>query len=111
MAHVEIRLDTRELERIANGLGVKVDDTLGILAHQVEGISKALAPVDTGALKNSINTKRQKRHEWRVQDGVEYGIYQELGTSRMAPHPFMVPAAHKVAGDLKSGRIWTRIFK
>ena len=111
MASVEIRLDTRELERIARGLNADVDDVLGILAHQVEGISKALAPVDTGALKNSIGTKRQKQNEWRVHDGVEYGIYQELGTSKMAAQPFMVPAAEKVARDMASGAIWRRIFE
>jgi len=110
MATVEVKLDTRELVRIASGLNIKVDDVLGILAHQVEIISKALAPVDTGALKNSINTKRQKKNEWRVQDGVEYGIYQELGTSRMAAQPFMVPAAEMVASDLNNGKIWMRIF-
>jgi len=111
MATVEVKLDTRELERIAKGLNANVDDVLGILAHQVEGISKALAPVDTGALKSSINTKRVKNNYWRVQDCVEYGIYQELGTSRgVPPHPFMVPAAEKVAKDLSDGQIWRRIF-
>jgi len=111
MANVEIRLDTRELQRIATGLNADVDTVLGILAHQVEGASKALAPVDTGALKNSIETKKVKMNEWRVQDGVEYGIYQELGTSRMAAQPFMVPAVEIVSGNLNDGRIWTRIFK
>ena len=110
MATVEVKLDTRELERIAKGLNANVDDVLGILAHQVEGISKALAPVDTGALKSSINTKRVKNNYWRVQDGVEYGIYQELGTHKMAAQPFMVPAAEKVAKDLSDGQIWRRIF-
>ena len=31
-----------------------------------------------------------------VADGVEYGIYQELGTSRMAAQPFMRPAVEAV---------------
>jgi len=111
MATVEVRLDTRRLEQIANGLNSDVDSVLGILAHQVEGISKALAPVDTGALKSSLNTRRIKQNEWRVQDGVEYGIYQELGTSKMAAQPFLVPAVEKVARDLADGRIWRRIFE
>lgn len=111
MAVVDVILDTRELERIARDLNSNVDETLGILAHQVEGIAKVLAPYDTGALKNSINTKRQRMNHWRVQDGVEYGIYQEWGTYKMAAQPFMVPAAEKVAGDLSSGNIWRRIFE
>lgn len=42
------------------------------------------APVDTGALKNSIVSEptTQDGRNWSVHDGVEYGIYQELGTSR-----------------------------
>lgn len=31
-----------------------------------------------------------------VADGVTYGIYQELGTSKMAAQPFMVPAVEAV---------------
>jgi len=27
-----------------------------------------------------------------VHDGVEYGVFQELGTDKMAAHPFMRPA-------------------
>lgn len=33
-----------------------------------------------------------------VADGVEYGLYQEMGTSRMAAHPFMRPAVEAVRG-------------
>ena len=31
-----------------------------------------------------------------VADGVEYGIWQETGTSKMAAQPFMVPAVEAV---------------
>jgi HK97 gp10 family phage protein len=111
MANVVIKLDTKELDKIAKGLDKNCDDVIGILAHQLEGYAKTNAPVDTGALKNSINTKRIKNNHWRVGDCVEYGIYQELGTSRMSAHPFMIPAAEKVAKDLNSGKTWKRIFE
>lgn len=35
-----------------------------------------------------------------VADGVEYGIYQEMGTSRMIAHPFMKPALEAVRPGL-----------
>lgn len=35
-----------------------------------------------------------------VADGVEYGIYQEMGTSKMKAHPFMHPAAEAVRPSL-----------
>jgi hypothetical protein len=29
---------------------------------------------------------------YTIQDGVEYGVHQEFGTSKMAAHPFLIPA-------------------
>ena len=96
----EIRLDTRVLDRIARDLNTNTDRVLAGIAFEVEGEAKKRAPVDTGALKNSINTQRKKKGLYHVQDGVEYGIYQELGTSRMSKHPFMVPAIERVRKTL-----------
>jgi len=107
---VNIKIDTKELDRIARDADKNTDDVIGDLSFQLEDYAKAKAPVDTGALKNSINAKRRRRNYWHVSDGVEYGIYQEYGTHKMAAHPFMVPAAEKVARDLNSGRTWARIF-
>src|SRR5258706_11186897 len=52
------------------------------------------APIDTGALRSSIlaESKMTDDMTFTVQDGVEYGVYQEFGTSRMAAHPFLIPA-------------------
>ncbi len=106
-----IRLDTRELNKIARGLNANTDRVLGLISFRLEALAKTLAPVDTGALKNSIHTLRVGKRLWRVEDGVEYGIYQELGTYKMAAHPFMSPAAERVADDLNSGRLWSILFK
>lgn len=64
-------------------------------ALDVEARAKTLAPVDTGALQNSISrdmvgTGNQARVE--IGPTVEYGLYQELGTRRMAPQPYLGPA-------------------
>jgi hypothetical protein len=41
------------------------------------------APVDTGTLKNSISAEEAKDpNKWEITDGVEYGVFQELGTSK-----------------------------
>ncbi len=52
------------------------------------------APVDTGNLINTIssNSKMIEEMIFRVQDATEYGIFQELGTSKMSARPFMFPA-------------------
>lgn len=55
------------------------------------------APVDTGYLINTISSNSQMVGEitFRVQDATEYGIFQELGTSKMAARPFLRPALEK----------------
>ena len=53
------------------------------------------APVDTGNLKQSISTEHERSIEAAtstVYTNVEYGIYQEMGTVKMAAHPYMMPA-------------------
>jgi len=90
------KLDTRVLDAIAKGLDKNNDQVLGSVAFQVEAEAKVRAPVDTGALKNSIHTEKKKPGLYWVADGVEYGIYQELGTHKMSARPFMKPAVEKV---------------
>ena len=91
-----ITLDTRRLDEIARSLDMNTDQVLRSLAFQVEAEAKKRAPVDTGALKSSIMTNRKGKGWYWVQDGVEYGIYQELGTHKMRAQPFMVPAVEAV---------------
>ena len=38
-----------------------------------------------------------------LHDGVDYGIYQEFGTTKMAAHPFMTPAAEAVRQPFLDG--------
>jgi len=97
-----VTLDTRRLDEIARGLDMNTDQVLMALAFQVEGEAKKRAPVDTGALRNSIMTNKKGKGWYWVQDGVEYGIYQEFGTRKMAAQPFMVPAVEAVRRWLAS---------
>jgi len=104
----KIRLDTRVLDRMAKDLDRNADRVIASIAHQVEAEAKQLAPVDTGALKNSLHTDREGQAHYIVADGVEYGIFQELGTSRMAAHPFMVPAVESVGRQINDR--WGPLF-
>ncbi len=97
-----IRLDTRELDSLARRLDTDVNGVIRTLAFRVVAHAKRSAPVDTGALRNSISTEPVARMTYRVQDGVEYGIYQEFGTSRMAAQPFMSPALESVRDDIET---------
>lgn len=75
---------------------------------KVEALAKTFAPVDTGALRNSINSEQKTPILWRVQDGVKYGIYQELGTYKMAAQPFLIPAVEKVGAEYLE--MWRGLF-
>lgn len=68
-------------------------------AHDIEATAKALAPVDTGNLRGSISSDV---HAFSAEIGptAEYGAYVEEGTSRMAPQPYMNPAADRHEPDL-----------
>ena len=90
-----VRLDTAKLDRIIATFPKEAERVVKSGALFVEGFAANDAPVDTGALRNSIRAARRDDLLWWVSDGVDYGIYQELGTSRMSAHPFMVPAVER----------------
>jgi hypothetical protein len=112
----DIVIDTRKLDQITAQLGYNADQVVKWLAFQVEAGAKMRAPVDTSALRNSLHTEQQEEAWYRVSDGVDYGIYQELGfrhhgSGRFIHNPFMVPAAEEIRDDINSGRTWERLFR
>lgn len=78
-------------------------------AVKVEAQAKINAPVDTGMLKNSLNSEMVTPVQWRVQDGVTYGIFQELGTYKMAAQPFLIPAVESVGAEYIA--MWRGLFE
>ena len=79
---------------IARGL-----EQVGLAA---EGHAKAICPVDTGRLRNSIaHAQLDGTHE-AVGTNVEYARYVELGTSRRAEKPFLRPAASEHAEEYRA---------
>ena len=65
-------------------------EKIGLLA---EGYAKALCPVDTGRLRNSVTHISDGEKSVYIGTNVEYGPYVELGTSRSKAQPFLRPAA------------------
>ena len=65
---------------------------------KVEGDAKLMAPVDTGALRGSINTSGMTTAtgaQASIGTSLEYAPYVELGTSKMSAQPYLQPALQK----------------
>ena len=82
-----------------------VDDRMHKTGEAIVSRAKQLAPVDTGALRDSINylivyNETGGRHELLIQVGMYYGIFQEFGTRNIPPHPYIRPAINE------ADRIW-----
>jgi HK97 gp10 family phage protein len=134
-----VRLNTSELDRLARALKTNARDIATAFAFQVEAAMKQDAPVDTGACRASIYTVTQEVDGFsgaasaakssnpnasvsalprpsgkviaHVGPSVEYAIYLEYGTSRMAARPFVIPAVESMAAKFNSGETWKRLFE
>lgn len=70
---INIRLDTGELDRIAEKLQRSVKEVLVSLAFDIEAAAKQNAPVDTGALRSSIYTVTQDSDNYTQASGEAMG--------------------------------------
>jgi len=75
-------------------------------AADIEANAKAIAPVDTGNLKNSIghsDLRMLSAASLQVEIGptAEYGLFVEVGTSRMAPRAYMGPSLDRYSGPFE----------
>lgn len=89
------------LERSAQRAGADGAKVVRRCAAQVETFAKALAPVDTGLLRNSISTDMVNDGRFasvtaEIGPTANHGSFVELGTSRQAPQPYMFPAGDRV---------------
>lgn len=92
-----LRRHAAELQGEAESLPERASVVVRKAAFDTEAGAKALAPVDTGNLRNSITTTVQGDG---LRAGVvataSYAFWVETGTSRMSPQPFMGPATDRV---------------
>ena len=66
-------------------------------ALDIEGHAKSVVPVDTGALKNSIQTEAGDSDLTKyVGPHTEYAVHVEYGTWKARAQPYMRPAAEAV---------------
>lgn len=89
------KLDTSGIDKLLQGMDGNADKAVRDTAYEIRDMAAGYAPVRTGALRDSLEAVKVTQKTWWVQDGVEYGVYQELGTSKMGAQPFLTPAVEQ----------------
>ena len=76
---------------------------IATIAENVRLEAKTLAPVDTGALRDSIEVfdGDSKKEKYIGSITIPYAIYQELGTVKMSPQPYLRPALDNIVASLE----------
>lgn len=99
----DLKLDFNK-SNVSNNLNNSMRLFLLKTMFEIEKEAKLRAPVDTGRLRASINTYPTIPSDViRVSDGVNYGFFQEFGTSKMKAQPYFRPAIEIVLNErLKS---------
>lgn len=91
-----MRAFSADLGRVSQQVTVRAGQVVAKTALAIEADAKTLAPVDTGFLQGSISTDLSSdRLKAEIGPTAEYGGYVELGTSRMAPQPYLAPASDR----------------
>ena len=84
-----------DLPRITGRISRALADLIKRTAFAIEAEAKTLAPVDTGLLRNSIQTNIEAPTKATIGTNVEYAPYQEFGTRHQKGKAFLTPAADK----------------
>ena len=81
MAQITIK-GTKELQNLLKNVGTApLERTIKKVTVEVQGQAKALAPADTGTLRNSIKMNYDSnKKEGRVYTNNDYATYVEFGT-------------------------------
>lgn len=93
----ELNSLTVDLGKAAVRVGADAAQAVRKTTFDIERTAKQFAPVDTGALRNSIGHDftgdgRSGVIESEIGPTVDYGLHVEVGTSRTAPQGYMGPA-------------------
>lgn len=89
--HVDVNI-TDFTEEITEAIQTAIQRALFRIGLECEAYAKKLCHVVTGRLRNSI-THYVDGDSVYVGTNVEYAQYEEEGTSRRPPHPYLRPAA------------------
>lgn len=83
-----------------------IDERMLVAGQAMVNVAKSLAPVDTGLLKSKIYyTYAPGQKLLSLHCDVGYAFFQEFGTYRHRPQPFLRPAINAVAPSFLTGKV------
>ena len=82
---------TPKLQAFVRNIEPDVERELDAIGSEMVDLARSLAPVRTGALRDSIYA-RASGFEMEFGNAVEYGLYQEFGTRFQPGKPHIRPA-------------------
>ena len=82
----------RDLARAAVGLDTMAEAAEKRVARGAAETARAIAPVDTGEMRSKIRVVKRRTGGWAVESPDVAAVFQEFGTSVMAPQPSIRPA-------------------
>lgn len=98
-----VEVQENNAQQIEVAMDKAIAKALTMIGMNAEGNAKAICPVDTGRLRNSItNAIDTGENAVYIGTNVEYGPDVELGTSKMHPHPYLRPAAADHADEYRA---------
>lgn len=88
-------------QEVLSAVNQAITNALEICGGIAESYAKAICPVDTGRLSNSITHLQEDERTEVIGTNVEYAPYVELGTRKMVARPYLRPAIESHIRDYK----------
>lgn len=89
----------RRLNMLVPAMEGVAAEAVSASAGRCAAIARGLVPVDTGALRDSIEAHSSGEYASSVTASASYAAMVEYGTGKMAAQPYMLPAAHRAAEE------------
>lgn len=105
---MSVHVDFSKLHLIQRELPNKIAAELNSAAQSMEVLAKALAPVDTGYMRDHISQTKQASGSdltARVESEADYSMFVEYGTVNQSSQPFFTPAFESAKRQLGKVRI------
>jgi len=92
-----------KIEEFKRDLNSEINDALDDIGDIVQDRAKSYAPVKSGALRNSIrNETSELEQKAYIGSDLDYSVYIELGTRKMAPRSYLRTALNNSHTEIEN---------